>query len=153
MLCAVILLGFAGICAKGQTSRNSVPASEVNGTFRMYFKGKYRGSSSEIKIWALGHNKLQVAFDPIYPFTDGQGELSANMGMADGVVPIKGDRAVYTSNQFGDCTITIKFLRPGTIKVTQNGTDSDCGFGHNVSADGTYKKVSSKKPKFEREDQ
>jgi len=30
--------------------------------------------------------------------------------------------------------------------VTQTGI---CGFGSNVSAEGTYKKISSQKPKFE----
>jgi hypothetical protein len=45
--------------------------------------------------------------------------------------------------------IEIKFHRPGFIKITQNGTDADCGFGHNVFASGNYKKVSSLKPKFE----
>jgi hypothetical protein len=34
----------------------------------------------------------------------------------------------------------------GKLIVTQVGT---CGFGNRVVADGTYKKTSSKKPKFE----
>jgi len=38
----------------GQSGRKSVPASEVNGTFRMGFTGRFRGNFSEIKILALG---------------------------------------------------------------------------------------------------
>ena len=43
--------------------------------------------------------------------------------------------------------ITLRFADDKLI-VTQTGI---CGFGHNVSAEGTYKKISSKKPKFESE--
>src|SRR5688500_4045695 len=94
------VLMFAAFCASelfAQTSRASVPASEVNGTFRYNFTGKYRGSSSEIKILALGKGKLKVAFDLTYPFTDGTGQLSANVGQATGIATIVGDTAVYKS--------------------------------------------------------
>ena len=40
--------------------------------------------------------------------------------------------------------ITLKFTG-GKLVVTQTGI---CGVGHNVTAAGTYKKVSAKKPKF-----
>lgn len=139
------------IIASAQRSRPSVPASEVNGTFRHGFTGKFKGSSSEIKIWALGRGKLKIAMDLIYPYTMGNGELSANLGQLDGEANIAGDAAVYRSTEFGTCKISIKFVRPGTIKVSQEGSDSDCGFGHNVSADGTYTRASVRKPNFKRE--
>ena len=149
----VLILGlfvFAAIVpvnGYGQTGRRSVPAAEVNGTFRMNFTGKFRGSSNEIKIRALGGGRLRVAMELLYPYIV-KGELSANMGDLDGEATITGDTAVYSSTEFGQCTITIKFVRPGTIKVSQKGTDADCGFGHNVMADGTYKKISNRKPVF-----
>ena len=146
IVCACVLL-YAS--AMAQTGRKSVPASEVNGTFRMNFAGKFKGTSNEIRIWALGHGRLKIAMDLLYPF-EVDHELSANLGELDGEAVINGDTAVYSSTEFGPCEITIKFLRPGTIKVSQNGTDADCGFGHNVMADGAYRKVSSKKPKFDR---
>lgn len=149
VLCAVM---FTAAGATAQTSRNSVPASEVNGTFQMNFKGKFKGSSNEIKILALGGGKLKIAMELLYPYMV-NGEMSANMGSLDGEAAIKGDTAIYDSTEFGPCTITIKFVRPGTIKVSQEGTDADCGFGHNVMASGTYTKVSSKKPTFEAVDQ
>lgn len=116
----------------------------------MPFTGRFKGSSNEIKILALGGGKLHIAMDLIYPYIV-NGELSANMGELDGEAAIVGDVAVYDSAENGTCTITIKFVRPGTIKVTQEGMDFACGFGHNVFADGTYKKVSNAKPKFETE--
>ena len=45
--------------------------------------------------------------------------------------------------------MTFKFVRPGILKITQEGGDFECGFGHNVMAGGTYRKVSSKRPSFE----
>src|SRR5512144_2708426 len=122
----VLLILFACVllcgAASAQTSRKSVPASEVNGTFRMNFTGKFKGSSNEIRIWALGHNNLKIGMDLLYPYIVNR-ELSANMGELDGEATIKGDTAVYSSTEFGQCEITIKFVRPGTIKVTQNGAD------------------------------
>ncbi|MBK6722694.1 MAG: hypothetical protein IPG58_05265 [Acidobacteria bacterium] len=133
-----------------QKSRASVSGAEVTGTFKMSFIGKkYKGLSNELEILALGGGKLKFAFDLIYPYTLKNGEVSVNMGGLSGEIDIKGDTAVYQSDEYGACKITIKFVRPGEVKVTQDGTDGNCGFGHNVTSQGTYRKVSSKKPKFE----
>lgn len=145
---ALVLMVFCTADLHAQAARASVPASEVNGTFRSYFKGKYKGSSNEIKILALGGGKLKVGFDLVYPFTDGTGELSANLGQLTGVAIISGDTAVYSSEEYGTCRITIKFVKPGTIRVDDVG-GSGCGFGHNVTAAGTYTRSSRVKPKFE----
>jgi hypothetical protein len=143
--CMMVVSGSAA----AQKSRKSVPATEVTGTFAHSFGGRFKGTASEIKIASTGKGKLRVAFDLVYPFIDGEGELTANTGEADGDATIKGDTAVYHSTEFGKCTITIKFVKPGAIKVTQEQEGaSDCGFGNNVSADGTHKKISSKRPKF-----
>ena len=143
---AIMVFGAAG--ANAQTSRASVPAAEVNGTFRHSFTGKYKGSSSEIKIWALGGGKLHIGMDLIYPYTMQNGELMANMGQLDGKASIDGDTAIYESTESGQCKITFKFVKPGTIKVSEEESGGGCGFGHNVTADGTYVKISSKRPKF-----
>lgn len=150
-LLVLSILMLLNIDSAAQTSRASVSAAEVNGTFRMNFRGKYRDMSNEIKILALGKGKLRVAMDLIYPYTLKNGERSVNMGFLDDEASITRDTAVYKSNEYGDCRITIKFVRAGTIKVTQGkeGMDGNCGFGHNVFATGTYRKVSVKKPKFE----
>ncbi|MBK7933308.1 MAG: hypothetical protein IPK01_07345 [Acidobacteria bacterium] len=139
----------ASAAAVAQTSRKSVSAAEVNGTFKMDFTGKFKEFSNEIKILALGGGKIRVAMDLVYPYTLRNGEKSVNMGSLDSEASIAGDTAIYDSDEFGACKITIKFVRPGTIKVTQDGSDGNCGFGHNVFATGTYRKVSGKKPTFE----
>jgi hypothetical protein len=135
--------------ASAQTSRKSVSAAEVNGTYKMNFRGKFSKFSNEIKILALGKNRLRVAFDLIYPYTLKNGETSVHMGGLDTDGDIVGDLATLEPEGLQQCSIEIKFVRPGMIKVTQDGTDADCGFGHNVFASGTYRKVSSRKPSFE----
>ncbi len=150
MLFGVLIFGMTATAANAQTARKSVSATEVNGTFQMPFTGRFKGSSNEIKILALGGGKLHIAMDLLYPYIV-NGELSANVGELDGEAAIVGDVAVYDSAENGTCTITIKFVRPGTIKVSQEETEAGCGFGMNVSAEGTYKKVSGAKPKFDRE--
>lgn len=112
-----------------------VTAAQANGVYRFY--------KSEFRILALGHNKLRVQFDGIYPTPK-----SFNMGYAMGEAIIDGNVATFKPPGGERCEITIVFL-PGKLKVTQEGSDADCGFGHNVYATGTYKKIKSGKPKFE----
>lgn len=146
----IVLTTFFGFSEVSAQTRKAVSGAEVTGTFRDYFSGKFKENFNEIKISALGKGKLKVAFTLSYPYIDGTGGEMANMGAADGIASISGDTAVFTMSDFGACKITIKFLKPGAIKVTQNGSDGECGFGHNVSASGDYRKTSSAKPKFER---
>lgn len=147
LIFASLILLFSTINANAQ-NRKSVSVAEVNGTFRSFFDGKFKGNYNEIKILALGKGKLRVAFDLTYPFINGMGELMANVGIADGTATIDGDTAVFSPDENGRCKITIKFVKRGTIEITQSGAVGECGFGFNVTADGIYKKASSAKPKF-----
>lgn len=137
-------------CSEIFAQRKAVSGAEVTGTFRSYFKGKFRGNYNEILIQALGGNKLKIEMGLTYPFQV-NGEWSANTGEASGEAVIKGDTAVFVPNYStannGSCKITLKFSKPGTLIVTTEN-NIDCGFGLNVSADGTYKKSSGTKPKF-----
>jgi len=115
----------------------SVTAAEVNGTWKT--------KSVEFKIWALGKQRLQVEFSVVYEYKTAQGPM-ANEGEGSGIATIKGETASFKpEGAEEECRITLKFTG-GKLFVTQTGI---CGFGHNVSAEGTYRKVSSKKPKFE----
>jgi hypothetical protein len=136
----------AGASSVGFAQRKAVSGAEVTGTFRSYFKGKFKGSYNEILIQALGGNKLKVEMNLVYPYESGAG-LTANIGEAVGEAVIQGDTAVFTPEYGPSCKITLKFSRPGALIVTTEN-NLDCGFGHNVSADGTYKKTNSARPKF-----
>jgi hypothetical protein len=129
--------------------RAAVSGKEVTGTFKYEFTGKYKGSWNEIQIQALGNNKVKIGFDLTYPYTMANGDLMANVGNAVGEADIVGDEAIFTQSEGGTCSIRVKFVKAGVIKVTQEQAEAGCGFGLNVSAEGTYKKVSSTKPKFD----
>jgi hypothetical protein len=117
-------------------SEKSVIA-QVNGTW----KTKY----GEFKIWALGQQRLQIESSGVYEYKTPQGP-SANEGTGSGIATIEGDTAIFKPERAEEgCRITLRFSG-GKLVVTQTG---NCGFGHNVSAAGTYKKISSRKPKFE----
>jgi hypothetical protein len=122
-------------------TRKSVSGAEVTGTFRDV-------SGSEFGILALGKGKLRVSFSGVYNYKMRNGEPMANLGEARGEIEIAGDTAIFKPEDTEQCTITIKFLPGRRLKVTQKGTDAECGFGRNVSAAGNYKKVSNAKPKF-----
>jgi hypothetical protein len=133
------VLGFAvaSIATSHADSQKSVTAAEVNGTWKT--------KSGEFKIRALGKQRLQVEFSGVYEYKTPQGPM-ANEGAGSGIATIEGDTAIFKpEGAEEECQITLKFT-DGKLVVTQTGI---CGFGHNVSAEGTYKKVSSKKPKFE----
>jgi hypothetical protein len=112
-----------------------VTAAQANGVYRYY--------RSEFRILALGHNKLKVQFDGIYMTL----ARNPNMGSASGEAIIDGNIATFKPPDTERCEITLVFLR-GKLKVTQEGSDADCGFGHNVNATGTYRKIRSGKPKI-----
>ena len=113
-----------------------VTAAQANGVYSYY--------KSEFRILALGHNKLKVQFDGIYMTL----AKSPNMGYAAGEATIEGNIATFKPPDTERCEITLVFLT-NKLKVTQDGSDADCGFGHNVYATGTYRKIRSGKPKFQ----
>jgi hypothetical protein len=127
-----LYLAAASIVTVRADSEKSVTAAQVNGTW----KTKY----SEFKIWALGQQRLQIEFSGVYEYK------TANEGEGSGIATIEGDTAIFKpEGAEEECRITLKFTG-SKLLVNQTGI---CGFGHNVSAAGTYKKVSAKKPKFE----
>ena len=123
---------FVTITAHVLGGDRSVSAAEANGTFR---DGK-----SEIKILAVGGGKLKVQMNIVAP---------RDSGSASGEATIKNDVAVFVPPETDGCTITMTFLPDGNLKVEQEGRPVDCGFGRMAPAEGTYKKVSSAKPKFD----
>jgi hypothetical protein len=132
-----ICLAAASIVTVWADSNKSVTAAQVNGTW----KTKY----AEFKIWALGQQRVQIEFSGVYEYKTPQGP-TANEGEGSGVATIEGDTAIFKpEGAEEECRITLKFTG-GKLVVTQTGI---CGFGHNVTAAGTYKKVSPKKPKFD----
>jgi hypothetical protein len=137
--CLALCIFFA-IETKAQ-NRKSVTGAEVTGTFRTK-------DGDEFKVAALGKGKLRIAFSGVYMHKTASGENMPNTGEASGTAVVAGDTATFKPADFQQCAITLRFLTRSRLKVTQSGNDTDCGFGANVSASGTYKKISGRRPKF-----
>lgn len=141
----VIVLGFLTIVLllaspffqETASAQKIVTAAQVNGT--------WENRNGTFKIWALGNQQLKVEFFGTYEYKSAAGPM-ANTGEGSGIARIDGVKAVFTPDGAEEeCLITMTFTR-GVLKVTQNGI---CGFGNNVSSAGTYRRVSTRKPKFE----
>jgi hypothetical protein len=116
-----------------------VTAAQVNGT--------WRSKTLTFKVWALGRQKLKVEFLGTYEYKTQAGWM-ANAGSGSGIASIEGDTAVFRPEDADEeCKITMRFTG-GKLIVDQEGA---CGFGHNVVATGTYRKVSGGKPKFSKD--
>jgi hypothetical protein len=67
------------------------------------------------------------------------------MGVGQSIAVIQGNQATFKPDYAEEeCLITMTFTR-GVLEVEQN---SACGFGLNVTLAGTYRRVSSRGPKF-----
>ena len=150
---SLLLVSCIGVSSEIFAQRKAVSGTEVTGTFRSYFKGKAAGNYNEILIQALGRNKLKVEMGLTYPYQV-NAEWSANIGEASGVAVIEGDTAIFVPDNLDNpteenkkCKIMLKFTKLGRVLVTTEN-NINCGFGLNVSADGTYQKVNGAKPMF-----
>jgi hypothetical protein len=135
-LCGALLPVHALESARASLPINQtiVTAAQVNGT--------WRNGRNEFRIWALGGQRLQVEFSGVSEFPPGV----SHVGEDSGIARIEGDTATFGPQPEGveECSITMRFTR-GRLVVTQNGR---CGYGHNVSAEGTYRRVSASRPRF-----
>src|SRR2546428_12820282 len=143
----ILLVSICGLSTLAQdpaASTSPKPPAKHQVVISAQANGVYRYYKSEFRVLALGHNKLKVQFDGIYMTL----AKSPTMGYAVGEATIEGNVATFIPPDTQGCKITMTFL-PGKLVVKQDGSDADCGFGHNVYATGTYRKIRSGKPKFE----
>jgi len=131
----LIVICMAMSAALSAAQQKVVTAAQVNGL--------YTNRWSDFRILALGHHKLRVQFNGEYMTTSGV----PNLGIADGEASIDGNVATFIPGDTTGCKITLTFLR-NKMKVEQEGSDAACGFGHNVFATGTYRRIRAGKPKF-----
>jgi hypothetical protein len=130
------VLMFFPVAAPSTAAPKIVTAAQVNGTWRT--------KTGDFKVLALGQQKLRIEFSGTYEYRV-NGEWTANTGTGAGIAFIAGDTATFRpEGAEEDCAITMRFAA-GALLVTQEGV---CGFGHHVTASGTYRKVSARKPTF-----
>jgi hypothetical protein len=118
---------------------NFVTAKQVNGTWKSQF--------GTFKILSIGQQRLQVEFSGTYVYKMANGQPMANTGAGSGIATIERRTAKFKPAGAEDnCSITMNFVG-SQLQVEQV---SNCGFGMNVSAAGTYRKVSDSKPQFDK---
>lgn len=130
---SLFLIG--SLVTSGQSQRRTVTAAQINGV--------YKYDRNDFRVLALGHNKLKVQFNGEWMTRGGY----PNIGEAIGEATIEGNVATFIPGDTTKCKITMTFLRNKMI-VEQEGMDADCGFGHNVMARGTYRRVKAGRPKW-----
>jgi hypothetical protein len=80
-----------------------------------------------------------------------RGAPSYNSGIADAVIPLVGQTATWRTTEFDSlCTITFHFTATGA-DVRQDAPEGACGFGHGVSATGSYRRLDSSIPIFDKD--
>jgi len=122
--------------ASGQTHRAAVTAAQINGV--------YKSDRNDFRVLALGHRKLKVQFNGEWMTHGGY----PNIGEAIGEATIDGNIATFIPGEMTKCKITMTFLPNNKLVVQQEGLDAECGFGHNVMATGTYRRVKAGQPRF-----
>jgi hypothetical protein len=71
-----------------------------------------------------------------------------NMGTIDGRIRITDGKAVFKQDD-GEFHCEVDFEFRGELAIVkQKGDDADCGLGHNVSVEGSYRRTSHKKPQI-----
>ena len=123
--------------SSGQTNQNTKkPAASITGTYKYVL--------NTIEVLEMPDHKVRISFSGFWP-NDRKKVETRNVGAFDEVVKLQG-RTATVKLQFGDDPCILKFVfQLSRVTVAQNGIGS-CGFGFNVEADGTYRKVSSEPP-------
>jgi hypothetical protein len=135
-----LLLSFS-IGASGKTSSGTkakTPAN-VTGHYRM----RYQEFRNRLDVQQLAGAK--VKFDLLALWVSHYNPENVHNGTAQGIVSLENGKAIY---QAEGCRLVIVFL-PNKLHITQAEGFGDCGFGANVTATGTYRKLDGKKPRFD----
>jgi hypothetical protein len=113
--------------------------------------GTYKYIMNTLAVRELPEHKVLLDFAGYYPNVPSSqrrrfGADTYNVGTFRETVPLKNGEATVTLKfTHYPCAIQIKFFR-NKLRITQEGTSNDCGFGFNVEAGGVYKKVSNRAP-------
>jgi hypothetical protein len=123
--------------------KQNAPRPPVRAVTAAQINGLYRYQRNDFRILALGHRKLKVQFNGEWMTNGGY----PNIGEAMGEATIEGNVATFIPGDTTKCKITLTFLK-NRMAVNQEGDDAECGFGHNVMARGTYRRVKAGRPRF-----
>ncbi len=137
----------AAIMKSAASDSGNSALSQTGGKTGTY-KYKSGGAVNEISVQELEGNKLRVKLYASYEYRV-NGNMNVNVGEAKGVATLDGNMAALVPEDTENCEITLKFS--GNKIIVKARDESNCGFGLNVTANGTYTKTSGK-PNFDDSD-
>ena len=97
--------------------------------------GTYKMKNGEARVQQTADGRIKFSLNATY---------RTNVGEVSGEAPLTGGAASYADRD-NDCALSFKFASAKLV-VSQDGT---CGMGLNVSASGSYNRVSTAPPKFD----
>lgn len=86
-----------------------------------------------------------IKFDLLALWVSHYNPENVHNGTLQGIMHLKNGVATYEAE---NCKLKLRF-RPGNIRIVQTEGAGACDFGANVTATGSYRKIDSKKPKFD----
>lgn len=111
----------------------------ITGTYA--YERPNEAGAGEIKLLVIDEKTVRFAISVVGPPpAHNQGMMEGTGTMVDNVV------TVSTTDFGGKCTITFTISGDQLVAKTLAGGDAECGFGHNITADGTYKMVDDLDP-------
>jgi hypothetical protein len=135
----LLLLLSSSIGAVAKTTTKAKAPGNVTGHYRV----RYQEFRNRIDVQQLSGSK--VKFDLLALWVSHYNPENVHNGTAQGIVRLTNGVAIYED---GSCRLKMEFF-PNKLRITQGEGFGDCGFGANVTATGTYRKVDNKKPKFD----
>lgn len=109
-------------------------SKKIEGT---YLKGNAKNGGGYLAVQEKEGNTLKFQLN-LY-----RGMPSNNSGYLEGEMTYENNVAIYSSTEYGECTITFEFSKE-KVRISQEGRDMDCGFGAGVYADIDLKRTNTK---------
>lgn len=135
---SVLLILTPSICAVPAQTPPQANAKSVTGHYRLT-KDEFR---NRLDVQQLAGGKIR--FHLLALWVSYNNPENIHNGELQGIVALENGVAVYDQD---DCKLKFEFFS-NRVRVTQLN-DSGCGFGANVTAAGAYRKLDSRKPKFD----
>lgn len=99
------------------------------------YSGTYQDGNNDIAILQNGQS-IEYNLEAIRILS----EENVHMGFAHGTAVLSGTSATSHPDDTTDCVLHFEF-QGETLKLEQQGSDGDCGFGMGVYANGNYMRV------------
>ena len=139
-----LLLALLSVAGAPAAAQQADTAALFNGTWEWRLGSmEEHGARAELRIWTLDERRLQVEFEGAFAYKTGIGH-TVNSGSAQGVALVRHGEARF-KGEGTDCWFILR-LGGDRMVVTQVG--STC-VGFNVTATGTYRRVSADRPTFQ----